>query len=83
MEIKVRALDDSEEKSSQQVEQELLDKHVEKQEPEATESVDSDTQECGGGRKKRRAGCCRRPKLLLNLNTGRMRNSSWKLKLQK
>ena len=39
MEIKVRALDDSEEKSSQQVEQELLDKHAEKQEPKSEDTT--------------------------------------------
>ena len=39
MEIKVRALDDSEEKSSQQVEQELLDKHAEKQEPASEDTT--------------------------------------------
>ena len=44
MDIKVREVE-AEEKSSQQIEQELLDKHEEKQEVEATESVASDTQE--------------------------------------
>jgi len=44
MDIKVREVE-AEEKSSQQIEQELLDKHEEQQEVEATESVASDTQE--------------------------------------
>ena len=44
MDIKVREVETNE-KSSQQIEQELLDKHEEKQEVEATESVASDTQE--------------------------------------
>ena len=43
MDIKVREVE-AEEKSSQQIEQELLDKHEEQQEVEATESVASDTQ---------------------------------------
>ena len=44
MDIKVREVE-AEEKSSQQIEQELLDKHEEQQEVEATKSVASDTQE--------------------------------------
>jgi hypothetical protein len=44
MDIKVREVE-AEEKSSQQIEQELLDKHEQQQEVEATESVASDTQE--------------------------------------
>ena len=45
MEIKVREVTDVEEKSSQQIEQELLDKHEQKQEAveENTESVADDT----------------------------------------
>lgn len=41
MEIKVRALDDSAEKSSQQLEQELLDKHEEKQKGEEVKKEES------------------------------------------
>ena len=44
MDIKVREVETNE-KSSQQIEQELLDKHEQQQEVEATESVASDTQE--------------------------------------